>query len=171
MFFFERHDRDVVIGAAFSTDATADAAICDVNLAAGQAGDTCAATQHAHGVLALPAGSGDADVADDHAFTIHTRVAVAPGAGLFAFITVDAQVKVYDEHFCTFDHAAPDEFTQSGTRLGVGEWVDRLRTGVGKRVEEAGLCGSSGVTILLQAHGKALIDLGVARAEGQERLA
>src|SRR5215471_9390416 len=117
MFFLERHNRYIVIRAAFSTDATADAAICDVDLTAGQTRDTRATTQHANGVLALPASRSDADVADDHAFTIHTRVAVAPGASLFAFITVDAQVKVYDKHFGTLDHATTDEFTQSSTRF------------------------------------------------------
>src|SRR6266567_30257 len=171
LFFFERHDRDIVIGAALGTDATADATICNVDLAAGQAGDTCTATQHANGVLALPASCSDADVADDHALTIHTRVAVAPGAGLFAFVAMDAQVKVYDEHFCALDHATSDEFTQPGARLGIGERIDGFRTCMREGVEEARLRGSSGITILLQAHSKTLVDLGIAREEGQERLA
>ena len=72
VFFFERHNRDVIVGAAFGTDATADATVCDVDFTAGQAGDACTAAQHAHGILTLPAGGGDADVANHHAFAVHT---------------------------------------------------------------------------------------------------
>src|SRR5713226_3385917 len=43
-FVFERHNRDVIVRAAFSTDSAADAAFGDVNLPAWQSCDTRAAT-------------------------------------------------------------------------------------------------------------------------------
>ena len=68
---FKSHDRDVIVGTAFGTDATTDTALGDIDLASGQASDTGAATEQADGVLALATGGGDADVADDHSFAVH----------------------------------------------------------------------------------------------------
>src|SRR5947209_7101003 len=69
--FFKCHDRDVIVWAAFSTDATADAAFGDVDLPAWHACDSSAATEHAHRILTLAAGCSNADVANDHAFAVH----------------------------------------------------------------------------------------------------
>src|SRR5579864_4945722 len=40
-----------------------------------------------------------------------------------------------------------------------------------KWIEEASLCGGSGITILLETHGKALADFGIAREEVEKNLA
>lgn len=69
---FQRHNRNVIVGAAFGADATAYATFGDVDLAAGQARDSGAAAQHAHGVLALTTRGRNADIANDHALAVHT---------------------------------------------------------------------------------------------------
>src|SRR5436309_194100 len=106
---FKCHDRNVVVWATLSTNATADATLSDIDFTAWQACDTSTATEHTHGVLALAAGGGNANVADDHAFTVHARVSVASGASLLAFVAVNAQIKINDQYLGPLDDATANQ--------------------------------------------------------------
>src|SRR5579885_173669 len=163
---FQRHNGNVVVGTAFGADAAADAAFSDVDLTGWHASNPGAATEHADRVLAVAAGSGDADIAYHHALAIHTRMAVTARAGFLALVTVNTLIQVNDQHLCPFDDAAADQRAQTRTRLGAGSLLELLNGG-----EKAGLRRRRRLHILLEPHLVALGNLWIASEQGEQCLA
>src|SRR5712691_1291745 len=166
-FILKCHNRDVVVRTTLGADATADAAFGYIDLATGKACNASTATQHADRVLTLAAGGGDTDVANDHALAVHARMPMASGTGLLTLVAVDALVKVNDEHFRPFDHATSDQRTQTSAGLSIRERINNsFSVCMCKRIEDACLSGGCRIVVLLETHGKALVDLGIACDEG-----